>query len=112
MSVRIRGDEIDVPTPIGLPALAKLAFDGNDLCGSRVQERAREAARPGADLDDRDAAKIAGSACDLGREIQIEQKMLAKALVRGEFMSGDDLAQRRQPRQRPFSHRASFCVRA
>ncbi len=57
---------------------ARVFFHGNDAGGLAVEQGAGEPARPRADLDHGDAAKVSGAADDLGGEIGIEQKMLAE----------------------------------
>ena len=85
---------------------ALVAFDGDDGLGACGDERPGEAARTGTDLDDGDAVERPGGARDPGREIEIEQEILAERLAGVEAAARHDLAQRRQPvgRQR---HRVS-----
>ena len=60
------------------------------------EERARQAARPGADFDDDDAFQRAGGARDAAGQVEVEEEILAERLFRVEAVRGDDLAQRRQ----------------
>ena len=76
------------------------------------QERARQPARAGADLDHRLPAQIAGGADDAPREVEIEQEMLAQTSPGADAVAGDDLAERRQgfsqrPSRRPVRARVS-----
>jgi hypothetical protein len=75
---------------------ALVAFDCDHPPGPRRQERARQAAGAGSDLDDGDAFERAGGAGDPGRQVEIEQEVLAERLAGVEAVARDDLAQRRQ----------------
>ena len=61
-----------------------------------LQQRARQAAGAGADLDDDGARQRPGGAGDAACQVEIEQKILAKRLFGFEAVGRDDLAQRRQ----------------
>ena len=50
----------------------------------------------GADLDDGDAFERARRAGDLGRQVEVEQEILAERLAGVEAMARDDFPQRRQ----------------
>ncbi len=75
---------------------ALIAFDGDHAGRALRQQRARQSARSGADLDNRYAGKRSAGARDARRQIKIEQEILAERLLGGEAMPADDLAQRRQ----------------
>ena len=62
-------------------------------CG---EQRARQPARSGADLDHVDAVERSGGARDAGGEIEVEQKVLTERLLGVETVSADHLAQRRE----------------
>src|SRR5579863_5977180 len=60
------------------------------------EERAGEAARAWADLDDGDASQRTGGAGDAPGQVQIEQEVLPERFLGGEAKRRDHLAQRRQ----------------
>ena len=76
---------------------AALVFlDSDDARGAFEQKRAGEAARSRADLDDGHAFEGSGGAGDAARQIEIEQEVLAEALLGGEPGRADHLAERGQ----------------
>ena len=85
---------------------ARVALDGDHLPGALRQERARQAAGTGPDLDDGDAGKRSSGAGDLSGQVEVEQEVLAKRLAGFEPMRRDDFAQRGQP-VRSEAHRVN-----
>jgi len=74
---------------------ARVEFDGGDMGGLRVQQRAGEAAGAGANFNDVDAGEGFGVAGQAGEEMGVQQEMLAEGFVRFEVEDLDDVAQRR-----------------
>ena len=60
------------------------------------EQRARQAAGAGADLDNGDAVQRPGGARDAAGQVEVEEEVLAERLFRREAVRRDDLAQRRQ----------------
>ena len=58
----------------------------------RRKQRPRQTARAGADLDDRGLVESSRCSCDPTRQVEVEQEILAKAPVRDDSVSRDDLA--------------------
>ena len=71
---------------------AGIALHRHDLGDAFVQQRARQAAGAGPDLQHGRTLQRAGQAGDLAGEVQVEQEMLAEALVRRETVRGQALA--------------------
>ena len=61
---------------------AIVALDRDDAGGAERQQRAGEAAGPGSDLEHRGAGERLGGACNPFGEIEVEQKILSKRLLR------------------------------
>ena len=59
---------------------ALVALDGDHLPRARGEERAGQAAGSRADLDDGDAAEVAGRARDPRRQVEVEEEILAERL--------------------------------
>src|ERR1039458_3290912 len=72
---------------------ALIALDGDDAPRPLSQQRARQAARPGTDLDDGRALKWAARASDARGQIEIEQEILAEGFFGGQAMPADHLPQ-------------------
>ena len=64
-------------------ARALVALDGDDACGALHQQRARQPARPWPDLDHRAAIERTGGARDAPRQVEVEDEILAEALLGG-----------------------------
>ena len=75
---------------------ALVALDRDDAPGAQRQQRARQAAGAGADLDDGGAFERARGARDPRGEVEVEQEILAERFARRQGMFADDVAQRRQ----------------
>ena len=71
-------------------------LDGNDTGRPFEQQGAREPARTRTDLDHRPFAQGRRGACYATRKVEVEQEVLAEALLRVEAMRRDGLAQGRQ----------------
>ncbi len=65
-------------------------------CGALDEQRAGEPAWAGAHLDDGHALERTRCAGDAPRQIEVEQEILAEALLRRETCRADHLTQRRQ----------------
>ena len=72
-----------------------VALDRDDAGGAERQQRAGEAARPRAYLENRRVSERPGGARNSLRQIEIEKKILSERFSRNETMSANDLAQRR-----------------
>src|SRR5262249_35563709 len=70
--------------------------DRDDALRRRFEQCPRQAARPRPDLDDLYAVEWACRARDAPRHIEVEDEILAEALLRDKPVPRDDLAQRRQ----------------
>ena len=75
---------------------ALVALDRDDALGAQRQQRARQAAGAGADLDDGRAFERACGARDPRGEVEVEQEVLAEGFARRQGMFANDVAQRRQ----------------
>ena len=75
---------------------ALVALDRDDALGAQRQQRARQSAGAGADLDDGGVFERTGGARDARGEVEVEQKILAERFARRQGMFADDVAQRRQ----------------
>jgi hypothetical protein len=73
-------------------------FDSDNLRDLGFQQRTREPTRTWADLDHLPTRQRAGGANNTGRQVGIEQKMLAERMSRRQPMSRDNLTKRRQGR--------------
>ena len=60
------------------------------------QKAARQPSGAGADFQHIKAFQITCLPCDLGRQVQIQKKVLPQRFPRTQIMRGDDLAQRRK----------------
>ena len=60
------------------------------------EQRPRQAAGAGADLDHGDASSGPRGAGDAAGQVEVEEEVLAERLLRREAVRGDDFAQRRQ----------------
>ena len=67
---------------------AMVALDGDDALGALEEQRAREPARPGANLDHGASFERSRGARDAPREVEIENEILAEALLGGEAVLG------------------------
>ena len=88
---------------------ALVLLDGDDARRAFEQKRTGEPAGAGADLDDGHALERTGGAGDAARQIEIEQEVLAEALLGGEAGRADHLAERRQSVRR--AHARSSAAR-
>ena len=79
---------------------APIALDRDDPVCTGAEQRPRQAARAGADLDDGRVIERSGGAGNPAGQIKVEQEILAKPLACGDPVTSDDLAQRRQRRVR------------
>ena len=75
---------------------AAVLLDRQHMTRAFSQQPTGEAAGPGADLQHVAIGHIPGLPRDLGREVQVQQKVLAEGLARGQFVGVDHLAQRRE----------------
>lgn len=66
------------------------------MARAAFEERPRQPARSGADLDNRDGVERSGGARDAAGQVEVENKILTEPLARAELVARDDLAQRRQ----------------
>src|SRR5262245_35573447 len=83
---------------------ALVALDGDDARALR-QKRAGQPAGAGADLEHVYAFERAGRAGDPGGEVEIEQEVLAKRLLRAQLMPPDHLPQWREIIERAHARR-------
>ena len=77
-------------------AAALVALDGDDLGGAFEQQRARQSAGSGADLDNGAALEGAAGARNFAGDVEIEKKVLSQRLLGPQLMRLDHFAQRRQ----------------
>src|SRR5215207_11361286 len=89
---------------------ARVALNRHHLSHPGSEERAGEAAWPGADLDDRHVLERPGGARHPARQVEVEQEVLAERLLRHEPVPTHDLAERRQAVDR--AHAAASAGRA
>ena len=75
---------------------ARITLHRNDASSPERQQRAGEAARPGADFQHRHPCKIARRASYARGEIKVEQEILSERFLGDETMPANDFAQRRQ----------------
>ena len=75
---------------------ARVALHRNHASSAERQQRAREAARSGADFQHGHACKLARCARDAAGEIEIEQEILSQRFFGDETVPANDFAQRRQ----------------
>jgi hypothetical protein len=78
---------------------ARVALDGHQPGGTRLEQRAGQAARAGADLDHGRPGEVAGGGRDPAQDRGVEQKMLAKPLVGPQPLTAQlvaELGQRRR----------------
>ena len=75
---------------------ALVALDRDDAPRAERQQRARQPAGTGADLDDGGVLERPRGARDPRREVEVEQEILAQRFARRQGMFADDVAQRRQ----------------
>jgi hypothetical protein len=95
---RVALDEAELARKIGAKLVerwntAPVALDGDDPCAS-IEQGARQAARAGADLIDSVALADIGNGGDAGKQVAIENEILAKRLGRRQAVAGNDFAQR------------------
>ena len=76
---------------------ALVAFDRDHRRRAVGEQRSRQPAGAGADLDDGGALQRSGGARDTAGQVEVEEEILAKRLLRREAVRRDHLAQRRQP---------------
>ena len=75
---------------------ALVALDRDDALGAQRQQRARQSAGAGADLDHGGALQRARGACDPRGEVEVEQEILAERFACRQGVFANDVAQRRQ----------------
>ena len=75
---------------------ALVALDGDDARGTLQQQCARQPAGAWPDLDHRAPVQHAGGARDAPRQVEVEDEILAQALLGAQVEGADHLAQRRQ----------------
>ena len=75
---------------------ARIALDRDDALGAFDQQRAREPAGAGPHLYNRAPLERPCGACDPPRQVQVEDEVLAEALLGPQAQRADDIAQRRQ----------------
>ena len=75
---------------------ALVALDGDDAPRAQRQQRARQPAGTGADLDDGGIFERARGARDPRGEVEVEQEILAERFARRQSMLANDLAKRRK----------------
>src|SRR5690242_17506003 len=73
-----------------------IALDRDNARSALRQQRAREPAWPGTDLQHRDAVERTCGARDPTGEIEVEQEVLSEGLAGGKAVPANNLAQRRQ----------------
>ena len=73
-----------------------VALHGNHMRGAFPQQRARQAARPGADFENGHAGERSGRPSDAGSEVEVEEEILSERLFGDKTMPADHFAQRRQ----------------
>jgi hypothetical protein len=107
---RVALDEVE-PAGMGGGEFAKrreaapVALDRNDMARPGGEERPRQPAGTGADLDDGGLVERPGGAGDAAGQVEIEEEVLAERFARPDAVPGDDLAQRRQRRDQPDAAR-------
>ena len=82
-----------------------ISLDRDNAACPRCKQGPRQTTRAGPDLDDRGVIEPTRRARDPTRQVEIEQKILTEALIRGDRMSRDNLAQRRQQDRRGIGGR-------
>ena len=113
---RVGGDDVEAAR-VALGDLrergdgALVALDGDDAPGAVGEQRAREPAGAGTDLDHGHAVERAGGAGDAGGEIEIEQEVLAERFSRAQIVPFDHLSQRREVVDRAHALRAAGAPR-
>ncbi len=75
---------------------ALVALDRDDASGAQRQQRARQSAGTGADLDDGGIFERTRGARDPRGEVEVEQKILAERFACRQGMLANDVAKRRQ----------------
>ena len=75
---------------------ALVALDGDDAPRAQRQQRARQSAGAGADLDDGGVFERARGARDPRGEVEVEQEILAERFAGRQGMLANDLAKRRK----------------
>ena len=73
---------------------AMILLDGDDLLRPVREQRARQAARSGSDLDHGDAVERPRRPRDAVDEIEIEQEILAERFLGAQVVFADDVAER------------------
>ena len=93
-----------------------VALHRDDTARAFGEQRPREPAGAGPDLDHGDAFERARGAGDAAGEIEVEQKVLAERFLRGKLVPPDHVAQRRQAVGRGCAHASAAagfrCLRA
>ncbi len=75
---------------------ARILLDQHDLAGVALQDGTGQAAGAGTNLNDRSALEGAGQPDDLSRDVQVQQEMLAEALLGQQTVGFERFAKRRQ----------------
>ena len=75
---------------------ALVALDRDDAFGAQRQQRARQPAGAGADLDDGGVFERACGACNPRGEVEVEQEVLAQGFACRQRVLANDVAQGRQ----------------
>jgi hypothetical protein len=73
-----------------------IPLDRNNAACPGCEQCPRQTARAGPDLDDRRLVEPARRPRNPARQVEVEQEILTEAFVRGDPVSRDNLAQRRQ----------------
>ena len=110
--MRIGADDLQ-PSRIALGNLFKrrqrafVALDRDDAPRAQRQQRARQSAGAGTDLDDGGVFQRARGARDPRGEVEVEQEILSERLAGRQVMLANDVAERRQIVDRAHAGRAA-----
>ena len=89
-----------------------VALDRDDAFGAQREQRARQSAGTGADLDDGGVFQRPRGARDARGEVEVEQKILSERFARRQRVLLDDVAQRRKVVDRAHAGCAVAAIRA